>query len=68
LGDKLSFSRRNRYCENTPTGSEEDVRNEVRESIRALGKDGGYIMASSHHIQAGTPLANILAMYETHLR
>jgi uroporphyrinogen decarboxylase len=31
-----------------------------------LGRRGGYIMAGSHHLQADTPLENILAMYGVH--
>jgi uroporphyrinogen decarboxylase len=68
FGDKLSFHGGIDIVKTLPSGSEEDVRNEIRENICTLGKDGGYIMASSHHIQAGTPLENILAMYEPHLR
>ncbi len=47
-----------------PRGSQEDVRQEVRERVRKMGQDGGYILARSHHIQADTPLANVLAIYE----
>jgi hypothetical protein len=45
-----------------------DVRHEVRERVQVLGRQGGYIMASSHHIQSDTPLANIFAMYDVALR
>ena len=41
---------------------------EVRRAIRILGKDGGYIMTSAHHMQNDIPTENILAMYETELR
>ncbi len=68
FGNALSFHGGIDIVKTLPSGSEEDVRGEVRENIRILGKDGGYVMASSHHIQAGTPLANIMAMYELHLR
>jgi len=43
----------------------EDVRREVIERINVLGKDGGYILAPSHSIQAGTPAENVVAMFET---
>jgi uroporphyrinogen decarboxylase len=33
-----------------------------------MGENGGYILASSHHIQPDTPLENILAMYQVELR
>ncbi len=48
-----------------PFGSVEDVRQEVRQRIDVLGRGGGYILGPSHWIQAGTPPANILAMFET---
>jgi uroporphyrinogen decarboxylase len=48
-----------------PYGSPEAVQAEVRQRCQVLGRDGGYICASSHNIQADTPLENILAMYTT---
>lgn len=68
FGDRLSFHGGIDIVKTLPFGNEVDVRKEVEENIRVLGKNGGYILASSHHIQAGTPLANILAMYELQLR
>lgn len=47
-----------------PFGTPEQVRAEVRERIRVLGKGGGYILAPSHAIQAGTPPENIVAFLE----
>jgi uroporphyrinogen decarboxylase len=48
-----------------PFGTEDEVRQEVCDNLRILGKDGGYILAPCHNIQPNTPLENILAMYET---
>lgn len=45
-----------------PFGSPEDVRKEVKERINAFGPGGGYILTSSHFVQADTPPANIVAM------
>jgi uroporphyrinogen decarboxylase len=46
-------------------GTPQDVRREVRENLRLLGGDGtGYIVAPCHNIQSGTPLDNVLAMYD----
>ncbi len=47
-----------------PFGSVEDVRREVRDLKRILGKDGGYILGPSHWVQAGTPAENVYAMFE----
>jgi len=48
-----------------PFGSPEDVRQEVHQRISVLGRGGGYILGPSHWIQAGTPAANIVAMFDT---
>lgn len=45
-------------------GSVEDVREEVMDNIRILGRGGGYILAPCHNIQAVTAPEKIVAMYE----
>jgi uroporphyrinogen decarboxylase len=50
-----------------PFGTAEDVRREVQERIRVLGRNGGYILGPSHWIQAGTPPENIAALFDTAL-
>jgi uroporphyrinogen decarboxylase len=44
-----------------PYGSPDDVRAEIRERIKVLGKGGGYILAPSHELQGDIPLVNMLA-------
>jgi len=39
------------------------VRQQVARTCELLGSHGGYILSGSHHLQADTPLENILAMY-----
>jgi len=46
-----------------PRATPEEVREKVRYTCEVLGKNGGYIMAGSHHIQADVPVENVLAMY-----
>jgi uroporphyrinogen decarboxylase len=46
-----------------PRATPEQVRQRVADTSRVLGDRGGYIRAGSHHIQADTPLANVLEMY-----
>ena len=46
-------------------GTEQDVREEVIYNLRVLGRDGGYILAPCHNIQAVSPPENVVAMYET---
>ena len=47
-----------------PFGSEEDVRREVRERVRVLGSDGGYIVGSDHSINKDVPPENVVALYD----
>lgn len=68
FGDRLSFHGGINIIHTLPTGTPDEVRAAVRYAIETLGANGGYIMASSHHIQSDTPLANVLAMYEVALR
>jgi uroporphyrinogen decarboxylase len=46
-----------------PFATPAEVKAKVRETCEILGKNGGYIMSGSHHIQADTPIENVLAMY-----
>lgn len=46
-----------------PFGTPDDVRREVRERVRVLGEDGGYIVAPDHTLMEGVPAANVLALY-----
>ena len=47
-----------------PFGTVEDVRREVIACLETLGGHRGYIPASCHNIQAGTPPGNVVAMIE----
>ncbi|MBI4670999.1 MAG: hypothetical protein HY741_04950 [Chloroflexi bacterium] len=68
FGARLSFHGGLDIIKTLPRGRVDEVRAEVRERVNILGAQGGYVMASSHHIQSDTPVENILAMYETGLR
>ena len=48
-----------------PFGTPAAVRAEVRERLRILGPEGGFVFNPSHNTQALVPVENILAMYET---
>ncbi|MFW6438387.1 MAG: uroporphyrinogen decarboxylase family protein [Armatimonadota bacterium] len=47
-----------------PNGGPEDVRDEVRRRIDDLAPGGGYVLNTSHNIQADVPPENILALVE----
>lgn len=48
-----------------PFGTEQEVRQAVRDAIDQLASDGtGYILAPCHNLQVVTPVENIVAMYD----
>jgi uroporphyrinogen-III decarboxylase len=47
-----------------PFGSPEEVKEEVFDRIKSLGKNGGLIIGPTHHVQLDTPLENFFAMVE----
>ncbi len=61
-GDRLCFwgSIDEQYT--LPFGTPEEVRAEVQERIRTLGKGGGFIIGPTHHVQLDTPMENFWAM------
>ena len=65
FGDRLCFEGGVSVQTTLPFGTVEDVRREVEERIRVLGAAGGYILGPSHYVQAGTPAANIAALFDT---
>jgi len=64
FGDRIAFhgAMDNQYT--LAFGSVEEVRREVEDNIRILGRDGGYILGPCHNIQVISPPENIVAMYE----
>jgi uroporphyrinogen decarboxylase len=67
FGDELCFEGGVSVQTTLPFGKPADVRAEVEERIRVLGRAGGYIIGPSHWIQAGTPPQNIAALFDTAL-
>jgi uroporphyrinogen decarboxylase len=47
-----------------PTASPAHIKEVVQRTMRAIGKNGGYIVAPAHNIQDDTPVENILAFFE----
>jgi uroporphyrinogen decarboxylase len=64
-GDKLCFWGTVDEQHTLPDGSPDDVRAEVIERLRTIGKGGGLIMGPTHHVQLDTPLENFWAMVDT---
>jgi uroporphyrinogen decarboxylase len=65
FGDRLVFHGGVDNQQTLPFGTPDDVRREVLDNLRILGAGGGYILAPCHNIQPVTPVANVLALYET---
>ena len=65
FGTKVVFHGGMDNQQTLPFGTVGDVKKEVLDNLRILGRDGGYILAPCHNIQALTPPGNIVAMYET---
>jgi uroporphyrinogen-III decarboxylase len=47
-----------------PFGNHDDVRKEIAERIRTIGRRGGLILSPTHNIQLDTPLENYFAMID----
>jgi hypothetical protein len=66
FGDRLTFWGGGVDTQRTlPFGAVEDVRKEVSARLRIFSKGGGYVFNTIHNVQAGVPIENVLAMYET---
>ena len=65
FGDKLCFHGGISIQRVLQTGTREEVAEEVKRVIDALAPNGGYILAPTHWIQSGTPIENVITMYQT---
>jgi uroporphyrinogen-III decarboxylase len=65
FGDRLVFWGGGVNTQKTlPFGTPQEVRDEVRERIETFAPGGGFVFTSIHNVQAGTPVQNLLAMFE----
>jgi uroporphyrinogen decarboxylase len=65
FGDRLCFWGTIDEQHTLPFGSPDDVRQEVAQRLRTIGRGGGLIIGPTHHVQLDTPLENFWAMVET---
>ena len=47
-----------------PFGTPADVRAMVKERMGIFGEGGGFVFNTVHNVQAGVPVANLLALFE----
>jgi uroporphyrinogen-III decarboxylase len=64
FGDKVCFWGSIDEQHTLPFGTPEEVRLEVEERLKTMGKNGGLILAPTHHVQLDTPLENFWAMHK----
>jgi len=65
FGDRLTFWGGGVDTQRTlPFGSPEEVRKQVLERCEVFAAGGGFVFNSIHNLQAGTPAANIVAMFD----
>jgi uroporphyrinogen-III decarboxylase len=60
-GDSICFYGGIDVEQTLPFGTPDQVRQEIRERVKVVGKGGGYILQSSHTILDDVPLPNLLA-------
>jgi len=66
-GDKLAFHGCISTAGVVATGTVEDTRRDVRDTLDIMMPGGGYCLAPTHSLQDNSPTENVLAMYETAL-
>jgi uroporphyrinogen-III decarboxylase len=65
FGDRLVFWGGGVNTQKTlPFGTPQDVRDEVHARLDTFAPGGGFVFCTIHNIQAGTPIDNVLAMFE----
>jgi uroporphyrinogen decarboxylase len=64
FGERLCFWGSIDEQRTLPFGTPDEVRHEVRERLKTIGKNGGLILAPTHHVQLDTPMENFLAMQQ----
>jgi uroporphyrinogen decarboxylase len=63
-GDRLTFYGGIDVEHTLPFGTPEEVREEIRARVEEMGRDGGYILQSSHTILEDVPMENVMAYIE----
>jgi uroporphyrinogen decarboxylase len=66
FGGRLAFHGGISIQNTLPFGTPEDVRAEVARVLEALAPGGGYILCTSHNIQADVSVENVIALMEAY--
>jgi hypothetical protein len=66
FGDRITFWGGGIDTQKTlPFGTSDEVRAEVRERLRIFSPGGGFVFNTIHNVQPLSPVANVLAVYDT---
>jgi uroporphyrinogen decarboxylase len=65
-GDRLAFHGGISIQKTMPFGTLDDICREVKDRVEALAPGGGYILCTSHNIQADTPVPNAIALFQAY--
>jgi hypothetical protein len=66
FGDRVTFWGGGVDTQDTlPFGTPEAIRAQVRERIKIFGHGGGFVFNPIHNVQAGIPVENLLALYQS---
>ncbi|OGV70825.1 MAG: hypothetical protein A3K19_26920 [Lentisphaerae bacterium RIFOXYB12_FULL_65_16] len=68
FGARLAFQGGISIQRTMPFGSAADIHREVQDRMATLGAGGGYILCTSHNIQADTPVAQVLELFKAYHR
>jgi uroporphyrinogen decarboxylase len=63
-GDRIVFHGGIDTQEMLPSGNQESIEQNVRETLEILNENGGYIFAAAHNIQEDVPPENVVYMFQ----
>jgi len=67
-GEQLSFHGGISIQRTLPFGTSAEICQEVMDRVMALATGGGYILCTSHNIQADTPIENVITLLDAYHR
>lgn len=66
FGEHISFHGGISIQKTMPSGTREDIQNEVKDRAEKLAPDGGYIFCTAHNLQVDTSLENVETLFKAY--
>jgi uroporphyrinogen decarboxylase len=66
FGSRISFHGAISIQKTMPYGTPVDVRKEVKDRVKKLAPNGGFIFCTAHNIQADTAIENVVALFDAY--